>query len=45
MIKSKLLDTAFSSFDTFRKNKPKNNLSETELQALNSLLQNNNIII
>ena len=35
IIKSKLLDTAFSWFDTFKKNKPKNNLSETELQALN----------
>ena len=42
-IKSKLLGTAFSSFDTFKKNKPKNNLSE--LQALNSLLQNKDIII
>ena len=41
-IKSKLLDTAFSSF---KKNKPKNNLSEIELQALNSLLQNKDIII
>ena len=31
-IKSKLLDTAFSSFDTFKKNKFKNNLSEIEWQ-------------
>ena len=44
-IKSKLLDTAFYSFDTFKKNKPKNNLSEIELQALNSLLQNNTIVV
>ena len=45
-IKSTLLDTAFSSFDTFKKNKPKyNNLSEIELQALNSLLQNKDITI
>ena len=44
-IKSKLLDTAFSLFDTFKKSKPKSNLSEIELQALNSLLQNKDIII
>ena len=37
-----MLDTAFSSF---KKNKPKNNLSENEFQTLNSLLQNNDIII
>ena len=40
-----MLDTAFSSFDRFKKNKPKNNLSETELQTLNSLLQKKDIII
>ena len=40
-----MLDTAFSSFDTFKKNNPQNNLSEIELQALNSLLQNKDIII
>ena len=34
------MDTAFSSFDMFKKNKPKNSLSETELQASDSLLQN-----
>ena len=45
IIKSKLLDTAFSSFDTFNKNKLKINLSEIELQPLNSLLQNKDIII
>ena len=45
-IKTKLLDTAFSSFDTFKKkNKAKNNFRETELQTLNSLLQNKDIII
>ena len=44
-IKSKLLDTAFYSFDTFTKNKHKNNLSEIQLQALNSLLQKKDIII
>ena len=44
-IKSKLWDTAFSSFDTFKRNKPKNNLSEIASQALNSLLQNKDIII
>ena len=37
-IQFKLLDTAFSSFDTFKKNKAKSNLSETGLYALNSLL-------
>ena len=40
-IKSKLLDTAFSSFDTVKKNKPQNNLSELELKALNSSLHKN----
>ena len=44
-IKSKLLDPAFSSFDTSKRNKPKNNLTEIESQALNSLLQNKDIII
>ena len=39
------MDTAFSSFDRFKKNKPKNNLSETELQTFNSLLQKKDIII
>ena len=39
------MDTAFCSFDTFKKNKPKNNLNEIELQALNSLLQDKDIII
>ena len=44
-VKSKLLDTAFSLFDRFKKNNSKYNLSETKLQALNSLLQNKGIII
>ena len=44
-IKSKLRDIAFSSFNSFNKNKPKNNLTEAELHALNSLKQNNDIII
>ena len=44
-IKSKLLGTAFSLFHTFKKNKTKTNLSKIELQALNSLLQNKDIII
>ena len=44
-MKSKLLDSAFSLFDTFKKNKLKNNSSETEWQASNSLLQNKDIII
>ena len=44
-IKSKLLDTVFSLFDTFQKTKLKNNLSKIELQSLNSLLQNKDIII
>ena len=38
------MDTAFSLFDMFKKNKPKNSLSETELQASDSLLQNKDII-
>ena len=40
-----MLDTAFSLFDTFKKTNLKNNLSEIELQALNSLLQNEDITI
>ena len=44
-IKSKLRDTAFSSLTSFDKNKPKNNLTKAELHALNSLKQNNDIII
>ena len=43
-IKPKMLDTAVSLFDTFKKNKPQNNLSKIELQALNSLLQNKDIV-
>ena len=37
LINNLCMHTAFSLFDTFKKNKPKNNLSEIELQALNSL--------
>ena len=44
-IKSNLRDTAFSSLTSFDKNKPKNNLTKTELHAINSLKQNNDIII
>ena len=44
-IKSKLRDTAFSSLTSFDKNKPKNNLTKAELHALNSLKQNNDLII
>ena len=44
-IKSKLRDTAFSSLISFDKNKPKNNLTKAELHAVNSLKQNNDIII
>ena len=44
-IKSKLRDTAFSSLTSLDKNKPKNNLTKAELHALNSLKQNNDIII
>ena len=39
------MDTAFFSTDTFKKHKQKTNLRETELHVLNSLLQNNDIII
>ena len=42
-IKSKFFDTVFSSFDIFKTNKPKSNLSD--INALNSLLQNKDIII
>ena len=44
-IKSKFRDTAFSSFTSFDKDKPKNNLTKAELHAVNSLKQNNDIII
>ena len=44
-IKSKLPDTAFSSLTSLDKNKPKNKLTKAELHALNSLKQNNDIII
>ena len=42
-IKSKFFDTVFSSFDIFKTNKPKSDLSD--INALNSLLQNEDIII
>ena len=39
------MDTAFSLFDTFKKNNPESNLNETELQTLNSLIQIKDFII
>ena len=40
-----LRDAAFSCVNSFNKIKPKFNLSQTELHALNSLKQNNDTII
>ena len=35
--KSKILDTTFSSFDSFNNNKIKSNLSKEQLKALHTL--------
>ena len=42
---SKILDTAFSSFDSFNNNKMRNNLSEEELKALRNLRKQKDLVI
>ena len=44
-IKSKILDTAFSSFDSFNNNKMRSNLSKEELKALHNLRKQNHLVI
>ena len=43
--KSKILDTAFSSFDSFHNNKMKSNLSKQELKALHNLSKQKHLVI
>ena len=44
-IKSKLLDTAFTSYNFFKRKRPVSNLSEAELSALENLTKNKNLLI
>ena len=44
-IKSKLLDTAFTSYNFFERKRPVSNLSEAELNALENLTKNKNLVI
>ena len=44
-IKSKLLDTAFTSYNFFERKRPVSNLSEAELNALQNLTKNKNLVI
>ena len=44
-IKSKLLDTAFTSYNFFQRKRPVSNLSEAELNALENLTKNKNLVI
>ena len=44
-VKSKILDTAFSSFDSFTKNKMRSNLSKEELKALHNLRKQKHLVI
>ena len=44
-IKSKILDTAFSSFDSFNNNKMRSNLSKEELKALHNLRKQKHLVI
>ena len=44
-VKSKLLDTAFSSFDKFNKNQVKSSLSKEEQEALQNLHKQNHLVI
>ena len=44
-IKSKLLDTAFTSYNFFERIKPVSNLNEAELNALENLTKNKNLVI
>ena len=44
-VKSKILDTGFSSFDSFNNNKIKSNLSKEELKALHNLHKQKHLVI
>ena len=44
-VKSKILDTAFSSFDSFNNNKMRSNLSKKELKALHNLRKQKHLVI
>ena len=44
-VKSKILDTAFSSFDSFNNNKMRSNLSKEELKALHNLRKQEHLVI
>ena len=44
-IKSKLLDTPFTSYNFFGRERPVSNLSEAELNALENLTKNKNLVI
>ena len=44
-IKSKIQDTAFSSFDSFKTFKPKSNLTDPEIKALNKLMKQKDLVI
>ena len=44
-IKSKLLDTAFTSYNFFKRKRPVSNFSEAELNALENLAKNKNLVI
>ena len=44
-IKSKLLDTAFTSYNFIERKRPVSNLSEAELNALENLTKNKNLVI
>ena len=45
VVKSKILDTAFSSFDSFNNNKMRSNLSKEELKALHNLRKQKHLVI
>ena len=44
-VKLKILDTAFSSFDSFNNNKMRSNLSKEELKALHNLRKQKHLVI
>ena len=44
-IKSKILDTAFSSFDNFNNNRMRSNLGKEELKALHNLRKQKHLVI
>ena len=44
-VKSKILDTAFSSFDSFNNNKMRSNLPKEELKALHNLRKQKHLVI